>query len=118
MLMFMRHMSLYFSCFYFLPSLVSNKIYRKGSDTWCPIEAVGKDPDEEEEDEEEEEEDEEEEEEEEEKKVELLHSPVTLLPDLMEFERWEEQGSCGGRHSAGACCPSVHPRTRPQLWKL
>nr|AOC89040.1 stimulated by retinoic acid 8 [Sus scrofa] len=70
------------------PSLVSNKIYRKGSDTWCPIEAVGKDPDEEEEDEEEEEEDEEEEEEEEEKKVELLHSPVTLLPDLMEFERY------------------------------
>uniref|UniRef100_A0A8C3YI14 Stimulated by retinoic acid 8 n=1 Tax=Catagonus wagneri TaxID=51154 RepID=A0A8C3YI14_9CETA len=66
------------------PSLVSNKIYQKGSGTWCPIEAVGKDPDEEEGDEEEDEE----EEEEEEKKVELLHSPVTLLPDLMEFERY------------------------------
>ncbi|KAF0877761.1 STRA8 protein, partial [Crocuta crocuta] len=79
-------------------SLVSNKTHHKGSAIWCPIEAVGKNTDgeegeeeeeEEEEDQEEEEEEEEEEvEEKEEKKVELLHSPVTWLPDLMDFERY------------------------------
>ncbi|XP_045351720.1 stimulated by retinoic acid gene 8 protein homolog [Leopardus geoffroyi] len=76
-------------------SLVSNEFCHNGSANWCPIEAVGKDAEGEEEEEEEgedqeEEEDkgEEEEEEEEEKKVEPLHSPVTLLPDLMEFERY------------------------------
>ena len=42
------------SCFYFLPSLVSNKVHRKGSDTWCSFEAAGKDVEEEEEEEEEE----------------------------------------------------------------
>nr|XP_012419932.1 PREDICTED: stimulated by retinoic acid gene 8 protein homolog [Odobenus rosmarus divergens] len=67
------------------PSLVSNKVLQKISATWCPIEAVRKDAEGEEEEEDQEEE---EEEEEEEKKVELLHSPVTLLPDLMEFERY------------------------------
>ncbi|XP_058390750.1 stimulated by retinoic acid gene 8 protein homolog [Diceros bicornis minor] len=75
--------------------LISNKFHQKCSVTWYPIEAVGKDAEEEEEEEEEEEDQEEEEEEaeeeedeeEEEKTVELLHSPVTLLPDLMEFER-------------------------------
>ncbi|XP_036718672.1 stimulated by retinoic acid gene 8 protein homolog [Balaenoptera musculus] len=74
------------------PSLVLNTVLQKGSDTWCSIEAVGKEfeeeEEEEEEDQEEEEEDEEEQEEEEEKKVELLNSPVTLLPDLLEFERY------------------------------
>ncbi|XP_040115828.1 stimulated by retinoic acid gene 8 protein homolog [Oryx dammah] len=74
-------------------SLVSNKIHQKGSDTWCSIEAAGKDVEEEEEEEEEEEDQEEEEEdeeveEEEEKKVELSHSSVTVLPDLLEFERY------------------------------
>ncbi|KAB1276242.1 Stimulated by retinoic acid gene 8 protein-like protein [Camelus dromedarius] len=49
-------------------------------------EVVGKNAEEEEEEEDKEEE--EEVEEVEEKKVELLHSPVTLLPDLMEFERY------------------------------
>ena len=76
-----------------------NTVHQKGSDTWCSIEAVGKEfeeeEEEEEEDQEEEEEDEEEQEEEEEKKVELLNSPVTLLPDLLEFERCEELGPCG-----------------------
>ncbi|XP_057589231.1 stimulated by retinoic acid gene 8 protein homolog [Hippopotamus amphibius kiboko] len=76
------------------PSLMSNKVHQKGSDTWCPIEAVGKDAEEGKEEEEEEEEDQEEEEEkeeeeeEEEKKVEFLHSPDTLLPDLLQFERY------------------------------
>ncbi|XP_045876154.1 stimulated by retinoic acid gene 8 protein homolog [Meles meles] len=72
--------------------LVSNKVLQKGSATWCPIQAVGKDAEveeeEEEEEEDQEEEEDEEEEEEEEKKVKILHSPVTLLPDLMEFERY------------------------------
>uniref|UniRef100_A0A8B9WE56 Stimulated by retinoic acid 8 n=1 Tax=Bos mutus grunniens TaxID=30521 RepID=A0A8B9WE56_BOSMU len=75
------------------PSLVSNKVHWKGSDTWCSIEAAGKDVEEEEEEEEEEEDQEEEEEDEEveeeqEKKVELSRSSVTLLPDLLEFERY------------------------------
>ncbi|XP_023494569.2 stimulated by retinoic acid gene 8 protein homolog [Equus caballus] len=77
-------------------SLISNKFHQKGFTTWYPVETVGKDAEEEEkeeeeeedQEEEEEEEDEEEDEEEEEKNVELLHSPVTLLPDLMEFERY------------------------------
>ena len=72
------------SCFYFLPSLVSNKVHRKGSDTWCSFEAAGKDVEEEEEEEEEEE------------KVELSHSSVTVLPDLLEFERCERPGARGG----------------------
>ncbi|XP_059963640.1 stimulated by retinoic acid gene 8 protein homolog [Mesoplodon densirostris] len=67
------------------PSLMLNTVHQKGSDTWCPIEAVRKEVKKEEE---EEEEDEEEEEEAEEKNVELLNSPVTLLPDLLEFERY------------------------------
>ncbi|XP_058929833.1 stimulated by retinoic acid gene 8 protein homolog [Kogia breviceps] len=71
------------------PSLMLNTVHQKGSDSWYPIEAVGKEAEEEEEEEEEEDqEEEEEEEEEEEKKVELLNSPVTLLPDLLEFERY------------------------------
>ncbi|XP_068828723.1 stimulated by retinoic acid gene 8 protein homolog [Capricornis sumatraensis] len=74
------------------PSLVSNKIHWKGSDTWCSFEAARKDVEEEEEEEEEEDQEEEEEdeevEEEEEKKVELSHSSVSVLPDLLEFERY------------------------------
>ncbi|XP_072821500.1 stimulated by retinoic acid gene 8 protein homolog isoform X2 [Vicugna pacos] len=66
--------------------LLSNELHQEDFDTWCPIEVVGKDAEEEEEEEDKEEE--EEVEEAEEKKVELLHSPVTLLPDLMEFERY------------------------------
>uniref|UniRef100_A0A8C5XB31 Stimulated by retinoic acid 8 n=1 Tax=Microcebus murinus TaxID=30608 RepID=A0A8C5XB31_MICMU len=69
-------------------SLFSNGFPLNGSSSWCPTEAVGKDAQEEEEEEEEEEDQEEEEEEEGEKKVELLHSPGTLSPDLMEFERY------------------------------
>ncbi|XP_054582358.1 stimulated by retinoic acid gene 8 protein homolog [Eptesicus fuscus] len=79
-------------------SLLPNKVHPKDFDNLYPFEAVGKDEEEEddeeeeeeeeEEDEEEDEEEEKEEEEEEEEKVELLHSPVTLPPDLMEFERY------------------------------
>ncbi|XP_036184492.1 stimulated by retinoic acid gene 8 protein homolog [Myotis myotis] len=75
-------------------SLLPNKVHPEDFDNLYPFEEVGKDAeeedDEEEEEEEEEEEDqeEEEEEEEEEEKVELLHSPVTLPHDLMEFERY------------------------------
>ncbi|XP_032339317.1 stimulated by retinoic acid gene 8 protein homolog [Camelus ferus] len=68
------------------PGLLSNELHQEDFDTWCPIEVVGKNAEEEEEEEDKEEE--EEVEEVEEKKVELLHSPVTLLPDLMEFERY------------------------------
>ena len=81
---------------------MSNKVHWKGSDTWCSIEAVGNDVEEEEEEEEEEDEEDQEEEEEyeeveeeEEKKVELLNSSVTLLPDLLEFERCERPGARG-----------------------
>ncbi|XP_053513074.1 stimulated by retinoic acid gene 8 protein homolog [Artibeus jamaicensis] len=79
-------------------SLCPNKVHPKDFAHSCPFEAIWnetEEEDEEEEDEEDEEEDQEEEEEEEEgeeeeeeEKVELLHSPVTLSPDLMEFERY------------------------------
>ncbi|XP_055458138.1 stimulated by retinoic acid gene 8 protein homolog isoform X1 [Psammomys obesus] len=57
---------------------------------WCPPQAVGQGPVERENGEEREEErdQEEKEEEEEEKKVDLSHSSATLLPDLLEFERY------------------------------
>ena len=95
------------SCFYFLPSLVSNKVHWKGSDTWCSIEAAGKDVEGEEEEEEEVEDQEEEEEDEaveqeQEKKVELSHPSVTVLPDLLEFERCERPGA----HGEGDKCSS------------
>nr|XP_030709767.1 stimulated by retinoic acid gene 8 protein homolog isoform X1 [Globicephala melas] len=73
------------------PSLVLNTVHQKGSDSWRPIEAVGKEVEEEEEeedDDEEEEDDEAEEEKAEEKNAELFNSSVTLLPDLLEFERY------------------------------
>ncbi|XP_045047001.2 stimulated by retinoic acid gene 8 protein homolog [Desmodus rotundus] len=76
-------------------SLCPNKVHPKDFSHSCPFEAIcneAEEEDEEEEEEEEEEEDqeegEEEEEEGEEEKVELVHSPVTLSPDLMEFERY------------------------------
>lgn len=119
--------SLWLSCFCFLSSLVSDKIHHKGSAIWCPIEAVGKNTDgeegeeeeeEEKEDQEEEEEEEEEEvEEKEEKKVEPLHSPVTWLPDLMDFERCEWLGGWlharpefRGEGDRGSVCSTLLPQ--------
>ncbi|XP_070280057.1 stimulated by retinoic acid gene 8 protein homolog [Myotis yumanensis] len=76
-------------------SLLPNEVHPEDFDNLYPFEEVGKDAEEEDEEEEEEEEEEdqgeeeeEEEEEEQEEKVELLHSPVTLPHDLMEFERY------------------------------
>ncbi|XP_003475403.2 stimulated by retinoic acid gene 8 protein homolog [Cavia porcellus] len=74
-------------------SLISEDFLQNGSFPWYPTEAAfEKDLEEEEEEEGEEEEEEnqeeEEEEEEEEKKVDLVHSPVTSPPDLLEFERY------------------------------
>lgn len=100
-------------CFCFLPSLLSNELHQEDFDTWCPIEVVGKNAEEEEEEEDKEEE--EEVEEVEEKKVELLHSPVTLLPDLMEFERCEERSSCGEGERGSSWGPL---QTRPQVREL
>ncbi|XP_039716598.1 stimulated by retinoic acid gene 8 protein homolog [Pteropus medius] len=75
-------------------SLVSNKVRKKSFANWCSMEAMEKGAEEEEEEEDSEEEEDPEEEEDleeeevEEDKVEPLHSPVTLSPDLMEFERY------------------------------
>ncbi|XP_062957457.1 stimulated by retinoic acid gene 8 protein homolog isoform X1 [Cynocephalus volans] len=70
-------------------SLVLNSFPLNDSLPWCPTEAVGKDAEEgEDEEEEDQEEEEEEEQKEEEKNAEPSHSPVTLSPDLMEFERY------------------------------
>ncbi|KAG8523330.1 Stimulated by retinoic acid gene 8 protein, partial [Galemys pyrenaicus] len=72
-------------------SLFSPPVDQKDSTIWYPFEVVGKEEEEEEEEDQEEEEEEGEEEEEveeEEKKVEPFQSPITLTPDLMEFERY------------------------------
>ncbi|XP_005405546.1 PREDICTED: stimulated by retinoic acid gene 8 protein homolog [Chinchilla lanigera] len=74
-------------------SLISESFLQNGSFPWFPTEAVEKDlegdeGEEEEEENQEEAEAEAEAEEEEEKKVDLLHSPITSPPDLLEFERY------------------------------
>ncbi|CAH6778425.1 stimulated by retinoic acid gene 8 protein homolog [Phodopus roborovskii] len=71
-------------------SVLLNSFPQNSSPPWCPNEAVGKDAEEEGNDEEREEEGKQEEEEgdEEEKKVDLSHPSSTLLPDLLEFERY------------------------------
>ncbi|XP_077020446.1 stimulated by retinoic acid gene 8 protein homolog [Tamandua tetradactyla] len=69
-------------------SMASDTACLKGCSTRCLAEDAEKDFEEEEDQEEDEEDQEDEEEEEDEKKVELIYPPVTLSPDLMEFERY------------------------------
>lgn len=93
---FMRDTNLQCTCFCSVPSLLQNKVHPQDFANLCSFETAGKDAEEEEEEEEDQEEEEEEKE-----KVAQLHSPVTLSPDCVAFERYEQLRG-GLRAAAGA----------------